>query len=296
MIEVRFHGRGGQGAVTSAELLALSAIHEGRYAQALPSFGPERRGAPVAAFARLDDVPIRLRSTISFPHYVVVLDPSLLQIPSIKAGLRDGGMVIVNTHMTEDECRVAMKGYSGRLAIVDASKIALQTLKVPITNTAMLGAFAKASNAVHLESFEEPLRERFRDKADINLKALKLAYEETILYGCKEVEGDFGIEESSSSSGFKTAEHILWTDFNPGFILTETGTSRHYLTGDWRSRKPVWNKVQCVKCGVCYIYCPDMAIRRDEEGYFSANLDYCKGCGICAKECVTGCIKMVEEK
>ncbi len=179
MIEIRLHGRGGQGAVTSAEMLALAAIGEGRYAQAIPSFGPERRGAPVAAFARLDDEPIRLRTNIYRPDYVLVLDPSLLGLPAVRAGLKPGGMIIANTPAGEAAAREVLKGYRGRLAIVDATAIAYRVLKLPITNTAMLGALVRAAGFPRVESFVEPLRERFGRVADRNIEALKAAYEET---------------------------------------------------------------------------------------------------------------------
>jgi len=95
---------------------------------------------------------------------------------------------------------------------------------------------------------------------------------------------------------FKTATELKWQDFEPGFILVHVGTSRFYKTGDWRSKRPVWDNSKCIKCGVCYIFCPDMAVTRRQDGFFEANLDYCKGCGICAQECITGCISMMEEE
>src|SRR5512142_2037901 len=133
MIEIRFHGRGGQGAVTSAELTALAAIGEGKYAQAFPSFGPERRGAPVMAFVRVSDTPIRTREKVYSPNIVIVLDPSLLGIVDVSAGLRSGGMIILNSPKTSEEIRQET-GITARLALVDASKIAMETMRVPITN------------------------------------------------------------------------------------------------------------------------------------------------------------------
>jgi len=182
MIEIRFHGRGGQGAVTSAEVLAHAAIHEGRYAQAIPSFGPERRGAPVAAFARMDGEEIRLRTNIYQPDYVIVLDPSLLGLPAVRAGLKPGGVIVANTPADEAEARRILGDYQGRLALVDATSIAFQILGRPITNTAMLGAFARVSGTPQLESFVEPLLERFGRVADRNIEALKAAYEQTKVF------------------------------------------------------------------------------------------------------------------
>jgi len=178
MIEVRFHGRGGQGAVTSAELMAMAAIDEGRYAQAFPSFGPERRGAPLQAFLRISDQPIRLREKIYSPDVVVVLDPALLASANVKAGLKDGGTLVVNSSKDISAVRGEC-GFSGRTAVVDATKIAEEEMGVPITNTTMLGALLKAAGMVKMDSLHAPLDHRFGRVAPKNLKALTRAYEET---------------------------------------------------------------------------------------------------------------------
>lgn len=93
----------------------------------------------------------------------------------------------------------------------------------------------------------------------------------------------------------KSELDLGWKDIDPGCAVNEPGNAAQYRTGDWRSIRPVWDHTRCIKCGVCYIFCPDAAILKNAEGYFEADLYYCKGCGICAQECVTGCIKMVEE-
>ena len=180
MIEVRFHGRGGQGAVTSAELIALAAIEEGKFAQGFPSFGPERRGAPVVAFARVNDKTIRLRSRIYQPDVAVVLDPSLLKIVDPSQGLKAGGLLIINTNKSIDQIRNQF-GYQSRLAAVDADLIAREELGLPIVNTTMLGALVKGTGIVQLDSMVPPLNTRFGRGAERNLKALRRAYEETIL-------------------------------------------------------------------------------------------------------------------
>lgn len=94
----------------------------------------------------------------------------------------------------------------------------------------------------------------------------------------------------------KAETDLNWTDLDHGCVITSAGNARQYKTGDWRSIRPIWDKPKCIKCGVCYIFCPDMAVHKTEEGYFEADLYYCKGCGICAQECVTGCITMLEEE
>ncbi len=182
MIEVRLHGRGGQGAVTSAELIAISAINQNKYAQAFPSFGPERRGAPVMAFVRVSDAKIRLREKVYNPDIVVVLDPSLPTIVNVTAGLKEGGWVILNSSKDEKTLREMLGGYQGKLAVVDATKIAMEVLGLPITNTTMLGAFLKATGLVDQKYLKEALEHRFGRLAEKNKAAMARAIEETKLY------------------------------------------------------------------------------------------------------------------
>ena len=177
MIEIRWHGRGGQGAVTSVELLALAAIEEGKYAQGFPSFGPERRGAPVMAYNRIDEKPIKIRSGIYKPDVVVVLDPSLMGLVNVIDGLKDDGLLIVNTSKPASVIREQLK-YKGKLATVDATHIAREELGLPIANTTMIGAVLKATKALAFESLSAPIDERFGKIAFKNKNALKRAYDE----------------------------------------------------------------------------------------------------------------------
>ena len=179
LIEIRWHGRGGQGAVTSAELLAQAAISEGKYAQAFPSFGPERRGAPVLAFVRISgQEPIRIRAEISQPDAVVVLDPGLLSIVNVLSGLKDNGMLVINTKKSFKDIEAQFKAKC-KLAKVDATAIAREVLGVPITNTTMVGALIKAAGVVELDSVVEPLKNRFGRLAERNINAMKKAYQDT---------------------------------------------------------------------------------------------------------------------
>ena len=177
MLEIRWHGRGGQGAVTSVEMLALTAIGEGKYAQGFPSFGPERRGAPVAAFNRIDDKQIKVRSAVYNPDAVVVLDSSLVTLVNVTEGLKPDGTLIVNTSKSPQELKKELN-FKGRVATVDASKIAWEELGVPITNTTMLGALIKALDIVKLDSVKDPIEHRFGRIAQKNLAALKRAHKE----------------------------------------------------------------------------------------------------------------------
>jgi len=180
MIEIRWHGRGGQGAVTSVELLALAAIEEGKYAQGFPAFGPERRGAPVMAYNRVSEKPIMIRSGIYHPDVVVVLDPSLVGLVNVTDGLKPDGLLIINTSKPAPVIREQLK-YKGKLATVDATHIAREELGVPIANTTMLGAVMKATKVLKLESLNEPIEERFGKIAYKNKNALKRAFDDVKL-------------------------------------------------------------------------------------------------------------------
>jgi len=182
MIEVRIHGRGGQGGVTSAEMLAIAAISEGKYAQAFPSFGPERRGAPVIAFARVSDTKIRNRTKVYAPDIVVVLDPSVMKIVDVEEGLKEDGLLVINSGKSIDELRQEF-GFKTAIAKVDATRIAMEELGLPITNTTMLGALVKGKEVISIDSLVAPLEKRFGRIAARNIKAMQRAYKETIVAG-----------------------------------------------------------------------------------------------------------------
>ena len=175
MIEIRFHGRGGQGAVTAAEILAKAAFEDGNYCQAFPFFGVERRGAPVMAFTRIDDKPIQVRYQVQNPDYVIVLDDGLLDVIDIFSGIKEDGKAIINTNKKEK-----LEEYkNNEVYSIDATGIALENLGVPIVNTIMLGSFAKKSGKVSLDSIVKVIKETFPGKlGDKNEKAATIAYEE----------------------------------------------------------------------------------------------------------------------
>jgi len=177
LVELRFHGRGGQGAVTSAELLALSAIDEGKYAQAFPSFGAERRGAPVQAFTRISDTPIKTRTGVYNPDMVVVLDPTLLGSVPVTQGMREDGILAINTKHDPAEVKEKLN-VLGSVVTVDATNIAMEELGVPITNVVMLATLLKAKKLVELEVLEKFIAERFARIAEKEIKAFRRAYEE----------------------------------------------------------------------------------------------------------------------
>lgn len=174
MREITVHGRGGQGAVTAAQLLAIAAFHDKKQSQAFPSFGVERRGAPVEAYCRISDNPINIRSHVYVSDHVIILDASLLDVVDVKKGLKKGGTLIINTKKKPEEFNI--KGYN--IHTCDASSIALRLFKKDIVNTAVLGAFAKATKLISLNSLCKAVDERFEGKiADLNKKAVKECYE-----------------------------------------------------------------------------------------------------------------------
>ena len=180
LLEVRWHGRGGMGAVTSAELVARAAISEGKYAQSFPSFGPERRGAPVIAFLRISDEVIRTRTPIDEPDIVAVLDPGLLHAVDVTSGLKKNGKIIINSRKSPAELKSEFE-YKWPVAAVNATIIARETIGMPITNTAMIGALLKVTEAVKVDSMVEQLHERFGARAKGNIEAMKRAYKETVI-------------------------------------------------------------------------------------------------------------------
>ena len=179
ILEVRWHGRGGQGAWTASELLARAAIYEGKYIQSFPEFGPERMGAPVAAFTRISDEPIQIHCAVYNPDVVAVLDPTLLKTVPVTKGLNEGGIIIINSKENPAEMRKMLKTEKAKILTVPATEIAMKVLGRPITNTAMLGGVARVTKIVKLESIEKVVKERFRQAiAEKNVAVMKEAYEE----------------------------------------------------------------------------------------------------------------------
>jgi len=180
MKEIVVYGRGGQGGVTLAELVAHAAIHEGKHAQSMPSFGPERRGAPVLAFLRVNDTErIKIRTEIAEPGVLVVLDPGLLAVGDVVARLKPAGTAIINTKKSHAEMKTKLGAKT--VATVDALGIAREVLGLSIVNTTMLGALIKATEIVALDSLEEPMNARFGKVATKNIEAMRRAFEETVV-------------------------------------------------------------------------------------------------------------------
>lgn len=181
MFQVRIHGRGGQGVVTGAEMLSIAAFLEGRHAQAFPSFGSERTGAPVVAFCRIDDKDIRLREPIMAPDAIIIQDPTLLHQVDVFQGLKADGYVLINSARSFDQLgigEVASRLRAERQVCVPATEIAVKHLGRPVPNAVLLGAFAGLSNLIGLEAVKSAIRQKFSGRvAEGNIKAATEALE-----------------------------------------------------------------------------------------------------------------------
>ena len=186
-LEIRWHGRGGQGAKTAALLLADAAFETGKYVQGFPEYGPERMGAPITAYNRISDRKIRMHTNIYNPDYVVVVDETLLTAVHVTAGLRRDGGILVNTPKTADEIRPLLKGYEGAVYTVDARRISMETLGRYFPNTPMLGAIVAVTGLMEEELFFSQMLKLFQHKfakrpevVEGNMDALKTAYKEVL--------------------------------------------------------------------------------------------------------------------
>ena len=184
-VEIRWHGRGGQGAKTAALLLADVAFKTGKYVQGFPEYGPERMGAPITAYNRISDEPITVHSNIYEPDYVVVVDESLLETIDVTKGLKREGAVIINSERSKEELRKHLHGYEGSVYTVNAKQISMRTLGKNYPNSPMLAAAVAVSNVMERKAFLQEMRASFQHKfakkpevIDGNMQALKLAFEE----------------------------------------------------------------------------------------------------------------------
>lgn len=185
LVEIRWHGRGGQGAKTASLLLAEAAFNTGMYIQGFPEYGPERMGAPITAYNRISNEPLTVHSNIYEPDFVVVVDETLLKSVDCTAGLKKEGAIVINTKKTPEEISVDLKGYEGKVHTIDARTISEETLGANFPNTPMLAAVVKVSGVLEVETFVEDMAGSFRHKfaskpqvIDKNMDALKRAIQE----------------------------------------------------------------------------------------------------------------------
>ena len=293
MIEVLWHGRGGQGAFTAARLLgAAASLDDKRYALAFPSFGPERRGAPMRAFAKIDTVQIGDRSAVSKADFVIYLDGTLLA-PGWERELKPGGICLVNTADALDD---------PRLLAIDADGLATELLGRPIPNTVFLGALAQLADCVDRESVEEAIRQYMPAKLhEGNIKVVERAI---ALVKQAEVTGhEEAVDGESAGQTGATAETVTGLHRSahssaahmPQLFATVPEPSAYADTTCY-----VLNASACTGCLQCYLYCPDGAIFKvsgqNKAGVsVDIDLDFCKGCGVCAAACKFDALSMAPE-
>ncbi len=281
--EIRWHARAGQGAKTAAHILAQAALRDGKYAQSFPEFGPERRGAPVQAFNRISDQPFYMHSGVTTPDVVLIVDPRLMDMVPVTEGLKPEGWVIVNTSLPPQEAQQRWELGLYKVATVDASAIARETLRQDIPNVPLLGAFARVTGLITLESLQadtvQRLQKRFRDRPQVieaNLKALERGYQEVQWVEARTT----GLPETTIVSPLKG-----WKELPIGGIIPEPATSVAYRTGSWRLERPIFDPQKCVQCLMCWLMCPDSAIRLENGKVVGIDYEHCKGCGLCSLQC-----------
>jgi len=187
LLEIRWHGRGGQGAKTASLLLADASFNTGKYIQGFPEYGPERMGAPITAYNRISDEPITIHSNIYEPDYVVVVDDTLLETVDVTAGLKETGAIVINTTKGKDYLDNVLKGYKGRVYTIDARKISIETLGKYFPNTPMLAAIVKVSKVMgekeFLDDMLESFKHKFAKKTEViegNMRALEMSLQNVI--------------------------------------------------------------------------------------------------------------------
>lgn len=282
MREIRIHCRGGQGGLTCARIIVDAALKDGKMGQAFPQFGPERQGAPVKSFARIDKDFVRVKATIDRPDVVMVFDRGLLFTETAVSGLKSGGILLVNSEKLP--ANIPSKENELTVAWVDATALAKEKLGREIPNTAMLGAFSKATKLIDIEAMKQAIVEWFGDEiGQKNSEVAKLAFDQTKV---KKLS-NLGEPDKKSSN-----EYSLIEDY-PQMVTSKPKVGAIGKTGSWRVEKPIIDDAECVGCWRCFVFCPEGVIKRNrEDKKVEVDFDYCKSCGICVEVCPTEAITM----
>lgn len=289
MLEIRWHGRGGQGAITASRALAMAALKNDLYVQSFPEYGPERGGAPLKAYNRISDSEIKLHCGIEQPDLVAVIDETLLEAEDVIEGLKDKGALIINTTRSPQEI-AEETGYRGKVITVDAERIAQETNRY--ANVPTLGALMRAIESLPLQDVESSLKEllsgKLSDKTiELNVEALRRGHEEAL-------EGR-GVKKRRRTPKAKGLNDLKsYREIPIGGVITPK-IRRENETGGWRQKKPVFEEALCVNCLLCWINCPEPAIVVEEQKMKGYDYRYCKGCGICKESCPVEAISMVAE-
>ncbi|MGN0072284.1 MAG: 2-oxoacid:acceptor oxidoreductase family protein [Coriobacteriales bacterium] len=306
MIEVLWHGRGGQGAFTAARLLgAAGSLEEGGYGLAFPSFGPERRGAPMRAFTKLGSQPVGDRSAITRADYTVFLDETLFT-GSWRSELKPGGLALVNTSCAIDEPDVIA---------LDASGISRRVLGRDIPNTVFLAALCLLIDGLGAAAAKEAIAQYMTPKLHEPNWAVVDAVQELAQQGALQPGGSGAPAAGGCDTGEQPATQLgqpaaaqrpqgaliptlRSEQLDPAVYARSTCWEAGYLVSrnaGWRTMRPVLGPERCTGCLQCYMQCPDGTVFKTPDGGVAIDYDFCKGCGICAKACALGCIQMVAE-
>ncbi|SMB99287.1 pyruvate ferredoxin oxidoreductase gamma subunit [Thermanaeromonas toyohensis ToBE] len=301
MLQIRWHGRGGQGVVTAARIFGrAAAIYGGKYAQSFPYFGTERRGAPVTAFTRLADHPIRDRSQVYEPDCVVVLDETLLESVNVLQGLRPGGIFILNGSCGHHDGLKSRLPENTVFYQIEVTPLAQEILGVPIVNTAMVGVLAAVTGWVPWEAVKKAMQDllphhlvekNWRLAEETFHRALTLRQVSHSVLG-----KDKGEAKTLCLTPGEPNSKSLYNQYMANNSLQPNIPTPHLIarTGSWRVQRPVLDPGKCNNCLICWLFCPEGSIQRG-EGCVSIDLAFCKGCGICVRECPHQALRMVDE-
>lgn len=295
MLEIRFHGRGGTGSVLASQALAKAVFYSGKHSITFPSFGAERRGAPVLAFTRIDEKRIHKRTQIHEPDIIVVLDNSLLELIDVAYGLKPNGIGILNSAKKPEDIILSKSIKAG---VVNATKIAEETLNQPITNSAMLGSLIRVLDIISFADLEKGIMSVFGLKigereAKKNIEAAKIAYEQTI-FG----ETKAGKNYEKSQPWLPTIDELPIGTIIPKMRVNTDqeigpGSAKANMTGTWSHYKAEINQEKCIQCLQCMFHCPEGTINRN-AGKLVVNKSYCKACGICKAVCPVDAINLIK--
>jgi len=292
MTEVRFHGRGGQGAKLASRILGQSGFLSGLFAQDFALFGAERRGAPVVSFTRLSAEPIDRRGNIERPNLVIVMDDSLIkEAPGqVFQGIDAATPVIVNADA--EAFAAGLKDLAAaNYCCIDMTRIAQDSIGRAFVSAIAAAAAAKCVPAIQAEQLENAVRTEIAefglapDLVKKNLEAARRAYELAPAIDLTASELDAEFLESSWQ-----AVPYLGTAQFAGPTIRRHGSAALRATGGWRTERPVIELAKCKRCFLCYLYCPEAALRLDAEDFPHVDYDHCKGCMICYEECPTDAI------
>lgn len=295
MRSVRFHGRGGQGAKTASRIVGTAAFLEGYQAQDSPIYGAERRGAPVAAFTRIDRAPIRERGVILHPTLVVIADDTLLDDPSahVLDGVHANTALFVNSATPSDQLR-AQFDIPGRLTTLDMTGMGLRQLGKITALSAPLGAVAARLLGLSAESLRTAIE---NELTDLGLAEPVIAQNQGLARSCYEAVSVVPVAEAAAGIAGQAS---LWTpSYDPPTsgtpMISAAANTVLRKTGGWRTFRPVLLPDQCNGCFLCFTYCPEGAISWTIEEKPVIDYDHCKGCMLCVEECPTRALVSVRE-